>query len=109
MIDLSKDLVFAEIPDWLVSDDAFNINLQNFLFDRGFVWVKSGKSLQDASGRNYLIINTRLEVETDKKMVFSMWECNKPESSEALVKLRDRCTELSYAHLENLISEMPRD
>lgn len=106
MIDLTKDRVFAEIPAYLAVREGFHEDLQKFLFTHGFSWVVSGQSFQDASGRNILIINTRAECETEKRMVFSMWEvCD--DTQHHLDSLRGRGTELSYLHLENLISEMP--
>ena len=106
MIDLTKDVVFAEIPKHLVVREGFHEFLQKFLFTHGFSWVNSGQSFQDASGRNVLIVNTRAECETDKRMVFSMWEvCD--DTQYRLDSLRERSIELSYLHIENLISEMP--
>lgn len=107
MIDLSKDLVFAEVPECYASDAKFSQHLQEFLFDRGFSWMTSGITLRKTTGVTFLIINTRVRGDVGR-MVFSFLLTD-DRTSPATQSLRDRCTELSYAHLENLISEMPRD
>lgn len=107
MIDLSKDLVFAEVPDCYARDAKFSRDLQNFLFDHGFSWMTAGRTLRETTGVTFLIMNTRVRGDVGR-MVFSFFLTD-DRTSPATQSLRDRCTELSYAHLENLISEMPRD